>query len=194
MTKKLVVGTDQKPTPEQLLEMFEKLDTQTKEIKGQMKRGALNSRHIQALIEHRNSFPDKEGMTLPLKHDFSRDGYVLLENKLFDGRGFVPEVLDVLVPGLLYITGDTMQNRAKRLNANLGQYYAEWLMDHQNLLSKELRGEYRLAFPGTVWKDSNGELYVPCLTWNWKGASWEMSLSNLNREWTSKDCMVRALW
>ncbi|MBI3046168.1 MAG: hypothetical protein HYY86_01310 [Candidatus Harrisonbacteria bacterium] len=59
MTKKIVVGSDQKPTSDQLLEMYEKLDAQTKEIRGQMKRGALNSRHVQALIEHRNPFVKK---------------------------------------------------------------------------------------------------------------------------------------
>lgn len=57
MTNTLVVGADQKPNPEQLLEMYEKLDKQTQEIRAQMKRGALTPCHVQALIEHRNSFP-----------------------------------------------------------------------------------------------------------------------------------------
>mgnify|MGYP001565934880 CR=1 FL=1 len=59
MKKRIVVGPDQKPTLDQLLEMYEKLDGQMKEIKGQMKRGVLSSRHIQALIEHRNPFEKK---------------------------------------------------------------------------------------------------------------------------------------
>ena len=59
MKKRIVVGPDQKPTLDQLLEMYEKLDGQMKEIRGQIKRGALSSRHIQALIEHRNPFEKK---------------------------------------------------------------------------------------------------------------------------------------
>lgn len=57
MPEKLVVGTDQKPSPEQLLEMYEKLDKQVQEIRAQIKRGVLTPRHVQALIEHQNPFP-----------------------------------------------------------------------------------------------------------------------------------------
>ena len=192
MTMKIVVGSDPKPTTEQLLEMFEKLDAQVKEIKGQMRRGALNSRHIQALIEHRNSFQYKDWTNAPLRHDKTSEGYTLLENTPFDGRGFVPEILTAVVPGVLSVDGDTMRNRAMRLGACLGQHYAEYLMDHQDLLSKSLREECRLVFPGTVWQDAAGDLFIPSLHWNWRGATWDLSLVRLNRDWQSKDCLIRA--
>ena len=50
--KKKIVGSDQKPTAEQLLAMG-KLDNQMKEIRRSISVG-LNDRHVQALIEHRN--------------------------------------------------------------------------------------------------------------------------------------------
>lgn len=56
MEKKIAVGSVSKPSPEELLAMYEKLDTQLKEIKAQFKRGVLSPRHVQALIEHRNPF------------------------------------------------------------------------------------------------------------------------------------------
>ncbi len=61
MAKKIVVGSDQMPNPEKLLEMYEKLDGQTKEIRNQFRRGVLAPRHVQALIEHRNPFEKNMG-------------------------------------------------------------------------------------------------------------------------------------
>lgn len=57
MEDKLVVGAVQKPSPEQLLEMYETLDRQMAEYKSQAKRGILNPGHLQAVLEHRNPFP-----------------------------------------------------------------------------------------------------------------------------------------
>ncbi|MCX6704767.1 MAG: hypothetical protein NT162_00295 [Candidatus Woesebacteria bacterium] len=54
---KTVVGAVSKPSPEELVGMYETFgDGQSKEIRHQMKDGALHTRHVQALIEHRLPF------------------------------------------------------------------------------------------------------------------------------------------
>lgn len=190
MKNKIVVGSDQKPTPEQLLEIYEKLDTQMKEIKGQMKRGSLNSRHIQALIEHRNPFLKEGGaMTLiPFKYDKTKDGWKLLEDVLFDGKEFVPEFLGFLKPGESSVNGDVMRLRAKELNVHTGQRHAEWLLEHQDRIPKELRGKY-LVFPDTVWRDSVGYRGVPYLGWN--GDKWCLNWNWLENDWNDNDRLIR---
>lgn len=100
MTNKFVVGSDQKPNVEQLLEMYKKLDSQMKEIMAQYRRGALNDRHIQALIEHRNPFPKKEvdGDVFPVtvNYDLSVESLVAhgkydLKNDSINSKNFQTE-------------------------------------------------------------------------------------------------------
>lgn len=143
-------------------------------------------------VRDRSPLPDNNVTTALFRNDKTKDGYVLVENTLFDGRGFTPEIVDILVPGLQIIEGDTMRNRAKRLNACLGQHFAEYLLKNQERIPKDLRGEHRLVFPGTVWQDSEGDSFVPCLRWDWKGSTWDLILSPLDREWDSKDLLIRA--
>ena len=190
MSKKIVVGSDQKPTPEQLVEMYDKLDGQTKEIKSQMKRGVLTSRHIQALIEHRNPFPKKaEALApAPLKHDKTKDGWKLLEDVPFDGQPFDFDLVEFLKTGESLVNGEVMKQRAKELNAHLGQGHAEWLEANQDRIPQELRGKYYLVFPGTVWQDSDGDRYVPCLFWD--DDRWCLRFSWLRYGWNSDDRLV----
>lgn len=182
MKNKIVVGSDQKPTPEQLLEMYEKLDTQMKEIKGQMKRGSLNSRHIQALIEHRNPFPKKAeaAALVPFKYDKTKNGWKLLEDVPFDGKEFAFEAVEFLKPGESSVDGDAMRLRAKELNAHTSQRHAEWLLENQDRIPEELQGRC-LVFPDTVWQAFGGDRGVPylywdggrwCLYWRWLGYVW----------------------
>lgn len=55
-----------------------------------------------------------------------------------------------------------MVQRAKELNANLGQEDAEWLLKHHDQFTLELKLVH-LAFPGTIWEDPYGNCYVPYL-------------------------------
>lgn len=155
-----------------------------------MKRGVLTSRHIQALIEHRNPFPKKaEVATLvPLMYDKTKDGWTLLEDVLFDGKLFVPDIVEFLKPNESSVNGEVMKLRAKELNAHLGQRHAEYLLEHQDLIPKEWRGKYYLTFPGTVWRGSSGGRVVPCLGWN--GGRWCLSFCWLGDGWLSSDRLV----
>lgn len=192
MTKKLVVGSDQKPTAEQLLEMFEKLDSQTKEIKGQMKRGILNSRHIQALIEHRNPFLKKGEAAIltplaPFTHDKTKDGWVLLEDVPPIAHPFTLDFVSFLKPGESSVNGDVMRLRAKELNANPGQRDLEWLLENQHLIPESERCHYLVA-SGTVWQRSGGRRCMPCL--GWFVGRWFLGFVWLVRDWRSRGRLV----
>jgi hypothetical protein len=54
MRKGMVVGPVSKPSPEELLKMYETLDRQVPEIRRQFKEGSLVTDDIQAVIEHRD--------------------------------------------------------------------------------------------------------------------------------------------
>ena len=94
--------------------------------------------------------PVKRAVTASFKHDKTKGGWTLLEDTPFDGRQFVPDIVEFLKQGEFWVNGEVMRQRAKELNAHLGQRYAEYLLDHQELIIKEWRGKYFLAFPGTV--------------------------------------------
>ena len=72
-----------------------------------------------------------ESAVLPFKHDKTKDGWELIEpGPKFDGKQFVPEIVEFLKPGGLLksgessVNGEVMKQRAKELNANLGQRHA----------------------------------------------------------------------
>ena len=48
------------------------------------------------------------------------------------------------------------------MNGLLGQWQAEYALEHQDQLSDEFQ-RFSLVFPGTVWKSPDGNHQVPCL-------------------------------
>lgn len=57
--KSNVVGAVSKPTPEELVRMYETFDDgQSKEIRRQLREGSLHTRQVQALVEHRPMFSE----------------------------------------------------------------------------------------------------------------------------------------
>ena len=130
-----------------------------------------------------------EAVAVPFKYDKTKDDWTLLENVPFDGKQFVPEIVEFLKPGGLlkssesYVSGEVMKQRAKELNANLGQSHAEYLLEHQDLVPKEWQGNYYLTFPGTVWQGSGGGRGVPCL--HWDGVRWFLVFHWLRGDWSS---------
>ncbi len=143
-------------------------------------------------VEHRNPFLKKgEMVILPLsfKYDKTKDGWELVEpGPEFDGKQFVPDLVEFLKSGESSVNGEEMKLRAKKLNAHLGQHHAEYLLDHQDLIPKEWRGRYYLVFPGTVWLGSHGRRRVPCLGWG--GGRWSLSFGWLGRGWVGSDRLV----
>ncbi len=149
----------------------------------QLREGGLTKEHLQALSDHRNPFEKKEAVQVTsFKHDKTKDGWTLLEDAPFDDKLFIPDVVEFLKSGESSVNGEVMKQRAKELNAHLGQRHAEYLMDHQELIPKRWRGKYYLAFPGTIWRDSDSCRRVPflyrldgrwCLHFSWLRSGWD---------------------
>ncbi|MDP3729145.1 MAG: hypothetical protein Q8R26_00090 [bacterium] len=165
----------------------------------QVREGELVKEHLQAFSEHRNPFPKKEKGTvlIPFKYDKTKDGWTLIEDVPFDGKQFIPDIVEFLKPrgfrrsAEIFVSGKVMRQRAKKLNANLGQRHAEYLLDYQELIPKEWQGEYNLAFPGTIWRGSRGDRYVPRLYWYDDRWCMDPDFGWLRYSWCSGDRLVR---
>lgn len=118
----------------------------------------------------------------PFANDKTKDGWELLKDV-----DFVPigpselELVPFLKAGENSIDGEEMVRRAREeIRANLGQRYAEYLLEHQQDIPKEFR-KYYIVFTGTVWRSPAGGLRVAYLYWSdeqwvlhfhWLGIAW----------------------
>jgi hypothetical protein len=66
------------------------------------------------------------------------------------------------------------------MNANILDY----LLDHPELIPEEWKGKY-IFFWGTIYRDSDGNLYVRCLYW--RGSEWRWSYDWLGSDFDSDD-------
>lgn len=73
---------------------------------------------------------------------------------------------------------EELQKWAVNLNANLGLKDAEFLEEHQSLISEKMRNKW-IVFPGTILRDSDGFLYVACLDWD--GDRWVLRFDWIGR-------------
>src|SRR3989344_4812470 len=121
------------------------------------------------------------------KRDLAKEDYdfTLLEDVPFDGKLFVPDIVEFLKTGESCVSSEVTTQRDTELNAHLGQRHAAHLLKHQKLIPKEWRGKYFLTFPGTVWWDSSGSRAIPYLYWYDGG--WYLSFHWLRNVWRS-DC------
>ncbi|MBI2010890.1 MAG: hypothetical protein HYS89_01500 [Candidatus Colwellbacteria bacterium] len=97
------------------------------------------------------------------------------------------ELVSFLRRGESYVSGETMRERVREEGASLGQRQAEYLRVHQEEIPSEWR-EFYLVLPGTVWRDRDGDLYVPYLYWH--GGRWYMLFHRLERDWYSNGRLV----
>ncbi len=130
-------------------------------------------------------------ITASFTHDKAKDGWTLLEDVPFDGKRFVPDLVEFLKPGEISVSGEVMKQRAKELNVHLGQHHAEYLLEHQELIPKEWRGKYVLTFPGTVWHDAFSNRRSPFLFWF--GDHWDLCIVSLDGFCGSDGRLVRSL-
>ncbi|MBI2627098.1 MAG: hypothetical protein HYW77_02530 [Parcubacteria group bacterium] len=170
-------------------DLYQELDGQLWEIKRQMRQPSgypfdpfQLKVHLQFAIEGRFG-----PIVATFKRDMRKEGWTLLESvphRIFsavDGISFLKE-------GETYVNGEEMVLRARReFNANYGQEDAEWLLENQSKISKELR-KYYLVFPGTIWQGSDGRWYVPYL--HWRVGGWVLRFYRLGRAWHSRDRLV----
>jgi len=123
-------------------------------------------------------------VNVPLKYDRTKYGWTLMEDVSFDGKPLLPEIVEYIRPGEVYLDGDVMRQRAKELGANLGQRHLEYLEDHQELIPKEWR-KYYLVATGTVWRVGFGDKYryFTCLRWDGYDNRWWLDFGWLGHEW-----------
>ncbi len=97
-----------------------------------------------------------------------------------------------LVPLLNYgeqnVRGNELERRAKILGADLCQHTAEWLLEHQEVISEEWRGFY-FIFPGSVWRDSFGGSNIPYIGWG--GGRWYLGFALLDGGFNSHIRLLR---
>lgn len=132
----------------------------------------------------------KRPFSAQFSRDMTKEGWTLVEN--VEGLGEVAiadlELVSFVREGEPSVSGEEMRKRAKELNANLGQFAAEYLLEHQNEIPVEWRSSY-LVFPRTVWRRRDGFLFVPYLFWS--GGRWSLLFSWLEDRWLSGARLVR---
>lgn len=138
--------------------------------------------HLQAAIEGRFT-----AVTGTFKYDRRKDGWTLLENAPHRISSVI-DAVKFLKNGEDSVKGDVMAARAVELDANYGQEDAELLLEHQDMIPEELRKFY-LVFPATIWRDSGGRRYVPCM--DWLGDRWGLFFHWLDRGFGGYARLVR---
>ncbi len=63
-----------------------------------------------------------------------------------------------------WINSDEMIKKSKELNGYMGMAEAEYLLEHQDLIIKDIRDKY-IIFPATILRDSDGFLCIAYLRW-----------------------------
>ena len=140
--------------------------------------------------------PTLPTMVLPkpvegFRFDKTEKGWTLVENVALVGEPTL--VLDTFLrEGEQSVVGHTMLERAKEgveeSGARAGQLHAERILEHQDKIPVEWRKFY-LVFTGTVWRNPDGNLFVPYLYW--RAARWRLGWSSLGSGWGGSPRLVR---
>jgi hypothetical protein len=121
--------------------------------------------------------------------DMRKQGWELVEDVSSPAEIVIANLETVLfLSGEGNVSGEVMRQRAVELVASLGQRHAEFLLEQQEEIPKEFR-KYYLVFPGTVWRDSVGDLRVLCLRWH--DGRWYPDFDWLKLDWDSRDRLLR---
>ena len=99
-----------------------------------------------------------------LRFDQTRVGWTFVKDVVLEGERKL-QLDTFLREGESYLVGHTMLERANQMGDCAGQLHAERMLEQQENIPVEWR-EFRLLFPGTVWRLPLGRLYVPYLYWH----------------------------
>lgn len=172
-------------------EYFE-IDGLLSEIKQQLRHKDGYTGDIDALSRHLQLAVEREFVSPLFKRDMRKEhGYKLMEEGPQHPEGVAVadlERIEFLNFDERSFTGKELQKRARKLNINLGQHTAEYLLEHQDEIPEEWRGTY-LVFPGTVWRGSGGDRSVSCLYWG--GERWCLDFGWLVGRFSSDIRLVR---
>lgn len=128
--------------------------------------------------------------TTLFQYDMTKEGWTLVKDAFEAAPLSVDdfEPVSFLKEGEQSIKEEVMLQRAKNLNANLGQRQAEYLLECREKIPAEQR-QHNFVFPGTVWRVQSGFLCVPCLFLI--GGQWHLFFSRLERDWCSRSRLLR---
>jgi hypothetical protein len=90
------------------------------------------------------------------------------------------ELVPLLKKEEAFISGDEMIRRARKLDADLGQHYAELLLANQQEIPEEWR-EFYFVFPNTVWQNLAGAHGMPSL--DWASGQWVLNFRWIGDVW-----------
>lgn len=102
-----------------------------------------------------------------------------------NGRDY--ELVPILKKGESLVTSDTIVERAKMLNANLGEEDGAFILKHQNEIPQEFRGKFYLVF--TAWRHSSHPQNVAYLYWD--DDRWHMNWTGVDYAWVGDARLVR---
>lgn len=85
--------------------------------------------------------------------------------------------------GEFYITSKKMRQRAIDMKGNLGLVDGQYLLEHQAEIHVGLGGKY-IVLPGTLLRDLDDCLRVPCLSWD--GGRWYLIFCRLDGGWDDR--------
>lgn len=88
-----------------------------------------------------------------------------------------------------WVKGDTMVERAKELNANLGEEDGQFILKHQTETPVEFRSRFYLVFP--AWHSPSGPRHVACLICD--GARSYRNFGGLDGDWSRDSRLVRRI-
>ena len=135
-------------------------------------------------------------MVLPMpvkgfRFDKTKDGWELIENVALEGESIL--TLDTFLrEDESSVIGHTMLERAKEdaeeKGARTGQLHAERMLEQQDKIPAEWQNFY-LVFTGTVWRNSDGRIYVPYLYWS--DDEWRLRWRYLGTYWSVNNRLVR---
>jgi len=101
--------------------------------------------------------------------------------------GVTYEILAILREGEKFVVGDVMIERAKEMNANLGNDDCDRLLAHQKEIPTVLRNKIVFVFPDSRDpEDDQGVAFV-----YWEGDCWCRSWYWLEGNWRDGDCLLR---
>lgn len=166
---------------------------QTGELCRLLEERGVGGQQFQLLIEQIDvlvCFTESLKPHVSFQRDMTKDGWVLEEDVSGPELNSIAalETVSFVKDGEKWISSEEMIKRAKELGAMLGQHHAEWLLERQKEIPKEWLKVY-IVFPGTVWRDPGGRLYVPYLGRD--GEQWCLRFGCLDFDWRSGGRLLR---
>lgn len=120
-------------------------------------------------------------------YDKRKDGWKLLADVPLGGEPTL-ELAEFLRDGESYVSGEIMLARAMELGQMAGQSHAERML----VLASKIPESWRAfvpVFPGTVWRDQDGDRFVPYFYRY--GGRWFLLWHCLDGGWGRDDRLVR---